>query len=292
MDEVQRIINEASERARREIEENDRRRASKEEDYEVLDSDIVSREVPDFVEAREIQIDNSSKEIDRDYTMTREEAAQDKSDELTKELEKSIERYMDDTPSFASRMAKKFMNLVQKEENLEIKKRRPLYKTFTPYAVLATMALSSLFITKMNKIEFKQENVSFSNEVENIFDSVDKAPVEVMDAYVSETTSQYFRESVENKDLRNEDFESAYRKFYSELAKENPDLAILKEAAKEVSNIAANDRIKATVPFEYSNFKGSILQEGEAFIPVTDESQIKDGEWLTVHNGHLYRRGR
>ncbi|MBQ3474807.1 MAG: hypothetical protein IJH20_01350 [Bacilli bacterium] len=292
MDRVDKLILAESERARKEIQENDNKRANSFDDLEVLDADLASRETPDFIEAREKQIENSSKEIDRDYAMSKEEADIDRSDEITKQLEEGIEKYLDDTPSFATKMAKKFMHLVQKEENLEIKKRKPIYKSFTPYVVLATMALSSIFTSIIKEREFERETVSFSSNVEDIFESVDKAPIPVMDAYVSATTTGYYEGSSKDKELRNEKFEEAYRRFYSELAKENPDLDVLKESARAVSNIAAHDKLEETTPFENTVFKGSIVKDGEVFVPVVDESQIKDGEELTSQNGTLYRKGR
>ena len=292
MDTVSRNLFMSGEDAKRRIQENDRRLAAKEEDFEVLDSDIVTRETPTFAEVREKQIQNSNKEIERKYTMSKEEAEIEKNNDITAELEKSIEKYLDDNPKFATRMARKFMHIIQKEDDLEINVRKPIYKRITPYLVLATMALSSIFTSKIKDQQFEKETVAFSSEVEDIFSSVDQAPIPVMDSYVDATTMAYYESTDENKSLRNDKFEDAYRRFYSELAKEEPDLYVLRESAKAVSNIAATDGINETLPFEATNFKGSIVKDGKAFIPVTDESQVKDGEELIVQNGTLYKKGR
>lgn len=292
MDTVERILEEARENARRAIEEKDMDLAEKYDDIEVLDSDVVSKVAPDFVDARERQIENGSKEIDREYTMSKEEADKEKADEITQALEEGIEKYLDETPSFAAKMVRKFMHLVQQEEDLEITKRKPLYKKFTPYVVLATMALSSIFTSKIKEKQFEEDYVSFPSQVENIFESVDQAPIPVMEAYVYEQTKGYYKGCEEDERLKNEEFEKAYRRFYSALDKDEVDLDELINSVKAIDSISRTDNIDETIPFENSVYSNSIVQNGEVLVPVRDESEVKDGEELTVHNGSLFKRGR
>ena len=221
------------------------------------------------------------------YTDEEKEEIEEEKTRIKKEaIEKEIFKYADREPNFV----KRFINRYTKKEVKEEIRRNKTLKKLTPAIVGVSMIGGMVIGGFAKKNEIKNDNLVISKSYEQEYNSINEAPISVVEAYVENEMDEYSKE-VNNGNIKvNSDFQDTFREFQKNLNEGNIDKAM--ENANTLNNMTINDMTEKTMPFEKTIYSGASVDEnGEVILPVTSLDEIDNNTDLT-YDGGLKRKGR
>ena len=231
-----------------------------------------------FIKERDKKIEQYSKEIEEPY-QTKEEKKE--------EIEEIIIKYARNNPSFV----KKFFNIFTSKSEILEKRKNRFINRYKVVIIGGALSLGMGLGASVQKGLDKRDNLEFKKEYSSIYDDVSTAPNLIKDSYASEQQHNYYASLEKDPSLKNEEFEDAYRAYEKERY-ENPKSEKLGELADNLEYVASYDNNPDTVPFKASTSSYSIIRDGEVYVPVASEDELKEDTVVINEDGSLYRKVR